>query len=124
MKSRRPSASTSRSKPSSALTTRRQPTATGVTGDLLLQQLETRLDNVATASAFALSRRQARQVVRHGHVQVNGRKVNIPSASSARSAMRSPSARTPRKLVHCWSRADFASGQNRPDLDRARSREA
>ena len=52
---------------------------TGVTGELLLQQLETRLDNVVYRLGFALSRRQARQVVRHGHVQVNGRKVNIPS---------------------------------------------
>jgi small subunit ribosomal protein S4 len=52
---------------------------TGVTGELLLQQLETRLDNVCYRLGFAMSRRQARQVVRHGHVQVNGRKVNIPS---------------------------------------------
>ena len=52
---------------------------TGVTGELLLQQLETRLDNVCYRLGFALSRRQARQVVRHGHIQVNGRKVNIPS---------------------------------------------
>ncbi len=53
--------------------------ATGVTGELLIQQLERRLDNVAYRLGFAISRRQARQVVRHGHVQVNGRKVNIPS---------------------------------------------
>ena len=52
---------------------------TGVTGELLLQQLERRLDNVAYRLGYAISRRQARQVVRHGHVQVNGRKVNIPS---------------------------------------------
>jgi small subunit ribosomal protein S4 len=52
---------------------------TGVTGELLLQQLETRLDNVAYRLGFAQSRRQARQLVRHGHIQVNGRKVNIPS---------------------------------------------
>src|SRR3981189_1825907 len=52
---------------------------TGVTGELLLQQLETRLDNVAYRLGYAVSRRQARQVVRHGHVTVNGRKVNIPS---------------------------------------------
>src|ERR1700677_2444171 len=52
---------------------------TGVTGDLLLQQLETRLDNVCYRMGFAMSRRQARQIVRHGHVSVNGRKVNIPS---------------------------------------------
>ena len=44
-----------------------------------MQQLERRLDNVAYRLGFAISRRQARQVVRHGHVQVNGRKVNIPS---------------------------------------------
>jgi small subunit ribosomal protein S4 len=53
--------------------------ATGVTGDLLVQQLERRLDNVAFRLGFAISRRQARQVVRHGHVLVNGKKVNIPS---------------------------------------------
>ncbi|HEX6466037.1 MAG TPA: 30S ribosomal protein S4 [Terriglobales bacterium] len=51
----------------------------GVTGELLLQQLERRLDNVAYRMGFASSRRQARQIVRHGHVSVNGRKVNIPS---------------------------------------------
>jgi len=51
----------------------------GVTGELLLQQLERRLDNVAFRLGFATSRRQARQIVRHGHVEVNGRKVNIPS---------------------------------------------
>jgi small subunit ribosomal protein S4 len=53
--------------------------STGVTGELLIQQLERRLDNVAFRLGFAISRRQARQVVRHGHVEVNGRKVNIPS---------------------------------------------
>jgi small subunit ribosomal protein S4 len=53
--------------------------ATGVTGELLIQQLERRLDNVAYRLGFAISRRQARQLVRHGHVTVNGRKVNIPS---------------------------------------------
>jgi small subunit ribosomal protein S4 len=52
---------------------------TGVTGELLLQQLETRLDNVCYRLGIATSRRQARQIVRHGHIQVNGKKVNIPS---------------------------------------------
>ena len=46
---------------------------------MLLQQLERRLDNVAFRLGLATSRRQARQIVRHGHVEVNGRKVNIPS---------------------------------------------
>jgi small subunit ribosomal protein S4 len=53
--------------------------APGVTGELLIQQLECRLDNIAFRLGFATSRRQARQIVRHGHVEVNGRKVNIPS---------------------------------------------
>jgi small subunit ribosomal protein S4 len=53
--------------------------ATGVTGDLLIQQLERRLDNVVFRLGFAISRRQARQIVRHDHIEVNGRKVNIPS---------------------------------------------
>src|SRR3954465_2754067 len=53
--------------------------AQGGTGELLIQQLERRLDNVAFRLGFAISRRQARQVVRHGHVLVNGKKVNIPS---------------------------------------------
>jgi small subunit ribosomal protein S4 len=53
--------------------------STGVTGELLIQQLERRLDNVAYRLGFAISRRQARQIVRHGHVEVNGKKVNIPS---------------------------------------------
>jgi len=51
----------------------------GVTGELLLQQLERRLDNVVYRLGFAVARRQARQLVRHGHVTVNGRKVDIPS---------------------------------------------
>jgi len=51
----------------------------GVTGELLLQQLERRLDTVVFRIGLGVSRRQARQLVRHGHVNVNGRKVNIPS---------------------------------------------
>ena len=51
----------------------------GVTGDNMLGMLERRLDNVVYRMGLATSRAMARQVVRHGHVQVNGRKVNIPS---------------------------------------------
>lgn len=51
----------------------------GVTGTNLLVLLERRLDNVVYRMGFADSRAQARQLVRHGHVRVNGRKVNIPS---------------------------------------------
>ena len=51
----------------------------GITGEVLLQLLERRLDNVIYRMGFAPSRPSARQLVRHGHVRVNGRKVNIPS---------------------------------------------
>ena len=51
----------------------------GVTGSELLILLERRLDNVVYRMGFADSRAQARQLVRHGHMRVNGRKVNIPS---------------------------------------------
>ena len=51
----------------------------GVTGENLLRLLELRLDNVVYSLGFASSRAQARQLVRHGHVKVDGRKVNIPS---------------------------------------------
>ena len=51
----------------------------GVTGENLLALLERRLDNVVHRLGFAASRAQARQLVRHGHVRVNGRKVNVPS---------------------------------------------
>ena len=87
--------------------TRRQ----GVTGELLLQQLETRLDNVAYRLGYALSRRQARQVVRHGHVQVNGRKVNIPSYQvkvGDEIAIKEGS----KALVMLEEAKNFAAGQN------------
>ncbi len=86
---------------------------TGVTGELLLQQLETRLDNVCYRLGFAMSRRQARQLVRHGHISVNGRKVNIPSFQckvgdviEAREGSK--------KLNVLEESANFASGQRQP----------
>jgi len=51
----------------------------GVTGEVLLQMLERRLDNVVYRLGFAVNRNQARQLVRHGHFVVNGQKVDIPS---------------------------------------------
>ena len=53
----------------------------GITGETLLQLLERRLDNAVYRMGFATSRAQARQLVRHGHFTVNGRKVDIPSYS-------------------------------------------
>jgi small subunit ribosomal protein S4 len=54
----------------------RQP---GITGENLLRMLEQRLDNVVFRLGFAATRRQARQLVNHGHFRVNGKKVDIPS---------------------------------------------
>ena len=85
----------------------------GVTGAKLLEQLERRLDNVVYRMGFAISRRQARQLVRHGHVQVDGRKVNIPSyevAVGEEVAVRDNS----RKLPILETSKDFASHQPGP----------
>ena len=51
----------------------------GVTGTILLQLLESRLDNVLYRAGFGVTRKQSRQIVNHGHVTVNGKKVDIPS---------------------------------------------
>ncbi len=82
----------------------------GVTGEVLLQQLERRLDNVVYRLGFGMSRRQARQLVRHGHVHVNGHKVNIPSyqvSVGEEITVRENS----RKLVVVEAAKDFASHQ-------------
>ena len=54
----------------------------GVTGENLVRLLEMRLDNVVHKMGFADSLRQARQLVRHGHIMLNGRKTNVPSAAT------------------------------------------
>jgi len=53
----------------------------GITGENLMANLERRLDSVIYRMGFGTSRAQSRQVVRHGHIEVNGRKCNIPSAT-------------------------------------------
>jgi len=88
--------------------------ATGVTGELLLQQLERRLDNVVYRLGLATSRRQSRQLVRHGHIQVNGRKVDIPSyqvKAGDEIAVREPS----RKLTSIAQAVDYTSHQAVPN---------
>ena len=62
-----------------ALTFDRASQEKGVVGEQLLAKLERRLDNVAYRLGFGSSRAQARQLVRHGHVKINGRRLNIPS---------------------------------------------
>ena len=51
----------------------------GITGTILLQLLESRLDNILFRAGFGITRKQTRQIVNHGHVLVNGKKVDIPS---------------------------------------------
>ena len=93
----------------------------GVTGEMLLQQLERRLDNVVYRLGFAVARRQARQLVRHGHVAVNGRKVNIPSFqvnAGDEIAVRESS----NKLAMLETAKEFASHQAAAGLAGSRSR--
>jgi small subunit ribosomal protein S4 len=86
----------------------------GVTGEVLLQQLERRLDSVVYRLGFAVARRQARQLVRHGHIAVNGRKVDIPSFqvhAGDEIAVRESS----NKLVILETAKEFASHQQPPN---------
>ena len=53
----------------------------GITGEVLLQLIESRLDNIVYRMGFAPNRRRARQLISHGHILVNGKKVNLPSYS-------------------------------------------
>ena len=92
----------------------------GVTGELLLQQLERRLDSVVFRLGFGTARRQARQLVRHGHVLVNGKKVNIPSyqVNVGDEISIKESSRT---LTVLEAAKEFASHQNSPtwlEIDR------
>jgi small subunit ribosomal protein S4 len=92
----------------------------GVTGELLLQQLERRLDSVVFRLGFGTARRQARQLVRHGHVLVNGKKVNIPSyqVNVGDEITIKESSRT---LTVLETAKEFASHQNSPtwlEIDR------
>jgi small subunit ribosomal protein S4 len=96
----------------------------GVTGELLLQQLERRLDTVVYRIGFGISRRQARQLVRHGHVAVNGRKVDIPSyqvSVGEEISIREAS----RKLPILEQAKEFSAHQNAPtwlEIDRENSK--
>ena len=92
----------------------------GITGELLLQQLERRLDSVVFRLGFGTARRQARQLVRHGHVLVNGKKVNIPSyqVNVGDEITIKESSRT---LTVLEAAKEFASHQNSPtwlEIDR------
>jgi small subunit ribosomal protein S4 len=85
----------------------------GVTGENLLFMLERRLDNVVYRSGFGTSRRQARQLVNHGHILVNGKKVNIPSfqVKTGDIVTVKDKSRTNAHVAGAW---DTAVGRGRP----------
>ena len=85
----------------------------GVTGDNLLQLLELRLDNVVYQLGFASSRAQARQLVRHGHIRVDGRKVDIPSFR-VRPGMEITVREKSRKNTFIREAMEFAQGRGVP----------
>jgi len=93
----------------------------GITGEHLLSLLERRLDNVVYRLGFAASRGQARQLVNHGHLLVNGRKVDIPSMTmnvGDSVEMREKS----RQLVPVQAALEVSEGRGVPDwLDMERS---
>lgn len=93
----------------------------GATGENLLQILERRLDNIVYRMGFSSSRKEARQLVNHGHFLVNGRKVDVPSyliRSGDTVELRSKS----RKMIQVKSALDSAEGKGIPhwlELDKA-----
>lgn len=88
--------------------------AKGVTGTRLLQLLETRLDNVVYRGGLSMSRQQARQFVNHGHFQVNGKKLDIPSyhVRAGDVVEVRPKSRSVGRIVEA---AAFAAGRQIPD---------
>ena len=85
----------------------------GVTGENLLTLLERRLDNVVFRLGYATSRPQARQLVSHGHIQVNGRKVDIPSFQ-VKVGDDVTVTEGSRSNIHIQSAFQTASGRGRP----------
>lgn len=94
----------------------------GVTGTRLLQLLELRLDNVVFRGGLAMSRNQARQFVNHGHFQVNGKKVDIPSYRVKATDVIEVRARS-RSVSRIVEAAAYAAGRNIPDWLRLESGE-
>lgn len=93
----------------------------GVTGETLLRLLELRLDNVVYSMGFATSRVQARQLVRHGHLEIDGRRVDIPSYR-VRPGMEIAVRERSRKSPAIVEAMDFAQGRGIPpwiELDAA-----
>jgi len=94
---------------------------TGVTGDALLRLLECRLDNVAYRLGFGASRKQARQVVSHGHLTINGKKITVPGALVKAGDVIAVRERS-RNLAAIQASLDAVEGRGIPDwldLDKA-----
>lgn len=94
---------------------------TGITGDHLLKLLECRLDNVVYRLGFAASRKEARQLVNHGHLLVNGRKTDVPSYTVKAGDIIEVRQRS-RELVPVLAALDAVEGRGIPawlELDRA-----
>ncbi len=94
---------------------------TGVTGEALLRLLETRLDNVAYRLGFGASRREARQLVSHGHLTINGRKINVAGALVRAGDVVAVRERS-RNLVSIQAALDSVEGRGIPEwleLDKA-----
>jgi small subunit ribosomal protein S4 len=85
----------------------------GITGENLLFMLERRLDNVVYRAGFSTSRRQARQLVNHGHILVNGRKVDIPSFQVKQGDVVTVKEAS-RKNAHVEGAWSTATGRGRP----------
>jgi len=88
--------------------------AKGVTGETLLQLLERRMDNMVYRMGFATSRSEARQLVRHGHFSVNGRKVNVPSFLTKVGDVVTVTERS-KKVVRIQEALDLAQRRGVPD---------
>jgi small subunit ribosomal protein S4 len=86
----------------------------GVTGEILLFMLERRLDNVVYRSGFSTSRRQARQLVNHGHVTINDRKVDIPSFQVRAGDVVAVKVASQKKNTHVEGAWQTAVGRGRP----------
>ena len=80
----------------------------GVTGTILLQLLESRLDNILFRAGFGITRKQTRQIVNHGHVLVNGKKVDIPSYLVKAGDVITVKARSEKYLQNVLSMIDMA----------------
>ena len=102
------------------VTFKRAERQNGVTGENLLRLLEQRLDNVVYRIGFALSRKQARQLVNHGHILLNGKKADIPSITASVGDVITVKPKS-HELLAITSALEVADGRSAPnwiDIDR------